>query len=179
MIIGLTGLAGCGKEEVANYLKEKHGFEVFNFSDVLLKMAKEKGMEPTKMNLSILGDELRKEKGMGAVGHLLMEEIKKSGSDRIVISGFRSTEEVDYVRNEELNFNLVFIDADPMIRFDRRRPNDPQTQEEFFARDKRDIENKGLGKVIKMVDFTIKNNGTLEELHKEVDALVEKLGVEK
>lgn len=180
MIIGLTGLAGCGKEEVADYLKKKYGFRVFNFSqDVLLSIAKERGIEPTKMNLSILGDELRKEKGMGALAHLLMEKIKKEkDSDRIVISGFRSTEEVDYVRNEELNFYLVKVDADPMIRFSRRRPDDPQTQEEFFARDKRDIENKGLGKVMKMADFTIKNNSSIEELYKDVDALVKKLGME-
>lgn len=38
MIIGLTGLAGCGKSTLANYLVEKHGFERVSFAAPLKKM---------------------------------------------------------------------------------------------------------------------------------------------
>lgn len=38
MIIGLTGLAGCGKSTLANYLVEKHGFERLSFAGPLKKM---------------------------------------------------------------------------------------------------------------------------------------------
>jgi len=39
MIIGLTGLARCGKNTAADYLKKKYGFEVLVFSDILVEEA--------------------------------------------------------------------------------------------------------------------------------------------
>lgn len=63
MIIGLTGLAGCGKSTLANYLVEKHGFERVSFAAPLKKMLRtlnpimgsqltlgDSGAEPTRLS---------------------------------------------------------------------------------------------------------------------------------
>jgi dephospho-CoA kinase len=173
MIIGLTGLAGSGKDSVAKYLNEKYGFLVLVFSDVLVEEAKKRGIEPTKMNLSVIGDEFRTAGGNAAIAKKLLEKIDTEKN--YALSGLRSPEEVYAIQNEVLDFNLVYIDSQKNTRFKRRRPEDPQTEKEFFERDERDIENKGLGKVIEMADYTIANEGTLEELHKKVDELIIKL----
>lgn len=173
MIIGLTGLAGCGKDTVAKHLQEKHGYKMLVFSDILVEEAKTRGMEPTKMNLSVLGDELRKGMGNAALAKKLLEKIDPQQS--YVISGFRSPEEVYAIQNEVIDFCLVLVAAEKSARFKRRRPEDPQTEEEFFARDERDIVNKGMGKVLEMADFTIDNNGSVNELCKKTDELLVKI----
>jgi dephospho-CoA kinase len=173
VIIGLTGLAGCGKDTVARYLQERHGYKMLVFSDILVEEAKSRGMEPTKMNLSILGDDLRKGMGNAALAKKLLDKIDPENS--YVISGFRSPEEVYSIQNEVIDFCLIFIDADKSTRFKRRRPEDPQAENEFFERDERDIENKGTGKVIEMADFTIVNNGSVDELYKKTEELLAKI----
>ncbi len=173
MIIGLTGLAGSGKDAAAKFLSEKYGYKLLVFSDVLKEEAKKRGTEPTKMNLSILGDELRTKSGNTVLAKKLLEKIDPE--ENYVLSGFRSPEEVYAIQNEVLDFYLVLIDADKTTRFKRRRPEDPQTEKEFFARDERDISNKGLDKVIEMADYTIVNNGTLQELEGKVEELLSKI----
>ena len=169
----MTGLAGCGKDTVARYLQERHGYKMLVFSDILVEEAKSRGMEPTKMNLSILGDDLRKGMGNAALAKKLLDKIDPENS--YVISGFRSPEEVYSIQNEVIDFCLIFIDADKSTRFKRRRPEDPQAENEFFERDERDIENKGTGKVIEMADFTIVNNGSVDELYKKTEELLAKI----
>ena len=70
-------MARCGKDTMAAYLKEKYGYEILVFSDVLVEEAEKIGLEPTKMNLSILGDELRAAEGNAVVAKRLMKKIDK------------------------------------------------------------------------------------------------------
>lgn len=180
MIVGLTGLARSGKQLVADYLKTKYGFKVYDFAqEVLIPEVKRRRIDPTKINLSVIGDELREENGMGILAELLIEKIGKVDDQNIVIMGFRSPEEVDYIRNESLHFYLVEVYSDPLIRYSRRESEDPQSTKEFFERDKRDIENKGMGKVLRMADFIIKNNSDTKSTQKQVDELMKKLGWKK
>jgi len=177
MIIGLTGLARCGKNTAADYLKKKYGFEVLVFSDILVEEAEKKGMKPTKMNLSILGDELREKQGNAVLAKKLLEKINPEKN--YVLNGVRSPEEADYIRNELLNFYLIYVYANKVIRFKRRKQDDPQTEAKFFERDERDIENKGLGKTLKMADYRIDNSSDLNSLYKQADELMEKIKEEE
>lgn len=175
MILGITGLVASGKQVVADYLKEKYGFEILDFAkDALFAEADARGIEKTKINLSILGDELRQTCGNGVLAKALLKKIRGS---KTVITGFRSLEEVDCIRNEcEVGeFYLIEVYSSPVLRFKRRRPEDPQTEAEFFARDGRDIQNKGLGKVLEIADLKIENNGTQEELFAKVDEAIRKI----
>ncbi|UCD04013.1 MAG: AAA family ATPase [Candidatus Woesearchaeota archaeon] len=168
-VLGITGMASAGKDTVGNYLKEKYNFEVLSFSDILIEEAKKKKIEPTKMNLSKIGDDYRKKHGMGGLAIKILNKINKSKKDKIVITNFRSPEEVDYIRNHVDDFTLVEIRTDPELRWKRRRKEDPQTEEEFFERDKRDKELKGLGKVIELADKVIENNSDFKDLYKYID----------
>jgi len=177
MIIGLAGLARCGKDEAANYLEEKYSFEKLVFSDILAEELKKRKMENTKMNLSIVGDELRKEFGNAVLASRLLEKIDKDKD--YVIVGFRSPEEVDYIRNEVMKFYLVDIYAEKSVRFARKTKEDPQSITEFFERDQRDMKNKGLDIVLRMADFKIINEGNFDDLKKDVDNFMKKISVGK
>lgn len=170
-VLGITGLASSGKDTVAKYLKDKYKFEWLNFSDILIEEAKKKKLKPDKMNLSKIGDEYRKKHGMGGLAIAILQKIEKSKSENFVVTGFRSPEEVDYIRNNVDNFDLIEIRTDPNKRWERKKDSDPQNEDEFFERDRRDKEMKGLGKVIEMADEVIENDSNFQELYKRIDKL--------
>jgi len=183
LVIGLTGLASSGKGEVARYL-EKNGFSKFVFSDVLKEEAEKRGLlenktyEEQKNIFSKLGDQLRRENGRWDIlAEKLIEKIKSNNLEKVVVDGFRSVEEVNLFKKNFQNFYLIYVNADEEIRFKRRKLEDSNIDiENFRARDKRDIEEKGLEKVIELTDFTIDNNEEgLENLHKKIDEFLEKI----
>lgn len=177
LIFGLTGLAACGKGEASDYLKS-HGFKKFVFSDFLKKEAKKRGMvsndlEKQKELLSKLGDDLRKRSGkMEILAIMIIDEIKKKKLNKVVVDGFRSVEEVNIFRETYPEFKLIFIDTPEEIRFQRRKRDDPKANlKSFRERDKRDIKEKGLGKVIEVADIKIKNDDTREDLYQKLEKI--------
>lgn len=174
MIICVTSLARAGKDTFADYLIEKYKFVKLNMSDVLRNELLKEGKEATKDAMSRLGDEWRMKYGMDIVMRRTLENALKH--ERVVITGVRSVEEVTFMRNNAKEMRLVAITADAEARYSRRNELDPQTKEEFFERDERDIKNKGLGKVIAMADYEIKNDyKTEEEFYKAIDELIGKI----
>lgn len=185
IIIGFTGLARCGKDTVAKYIIQEYNFKHLDFArDALFAEADKRGVEKDKMSLSLLGDELRQQGGKGVLAKIIAEkmneEYKKDENQNFVITGFRSPEEVDYIRNSvEDDFCLIEVYSEKLSRFERRTENDPKNLNDFFARDTRDIHNKGLGEVIKMADYKIENDDTLEKLFEKTDELMKKISVKK
>ena len=182
LVLGLTGLAGCGKGAVSDHLVKEHKFVKFIFSDVLREEAhkrgllKTKNLEEQKSILSKLGDDLRKESGRkGILAEMLINKIKINKAEKFIADGFRSIEEVKLFRKNFKNFYLILVDTDEVIRFSRRKLDDPNaTLEDFQERDKRDVEEKGLGKVLEMADFSINNDKEgLDCLYKEIEKILE------
>lgn len=160
-----------GKDFVASYITHKYGYIQLNMSDVIRDELIQRFQEPTKMNMSILADEWRKVYGCDIVMKKTLE--KAVNFERVIITGVRSPEEINYLRSKVSKLKLIFIEASKDIRFSRRISSDPQTPEEFFARDERDIVFKGLGKVIEMADYKIKNED--EDLYSQIDSIMQKI----
>ncbi len=130
---------------------------------------KKRGLPLTKENMVSLGDELRKKYGQDAVAQRLVDEIKKSGSETIVVSGVRSPEEVIYLKKHSAKFVLIKLVADAKKRIIR------SGNANITARDNQDIKNIGLAKTLEMADITITNNGTLEEFYRSIDKMIESI----
>ncbi|MCD6247050.1 MAG: hypothetical protein J7J87_01275 [Candidatus Diapherotrites archaeon] len=174
LVIVVVGLARSGKDTVAKYLVEKHGFKQLDFfRDVIVPLMKSHGLEITKANAASFGNEMRAKYGMGVFGKKIAELMK--GYEKVVVTGARSPEELTPIEALAERFHILRVEAPKELRFSRRTELDPQSREEFFARDKNDIENKGLGKVLELADLVIVNNSTLDELYKAIDELMEKL----
>ena len=171
VIIGVTSLARAGKDTLSAYLSSKYSFNSMNMSDVLRDELIRQGREPTKDNMSIIGDELRTKHGKDIVIKMLLDKATVYG--KVVITGLRSPEEVIYLKQNSSYFVLVNIASPLVLRFERRNNLDPKTIEEFAARDERDIKNKGLDRVVAMSNYEIRNLDTLKEYHKEIDLFME------
>ncbi len=56
----------------------------------------------------------------------------------------------------------------------RKREGDPKTFEEFLRQEKEENKAFDIDKIMKYVRFTISNDGTLQELHKNIDNFLAK-----
>jgi len=178
MIICLTSLARAGKDTFADYLVNSYGFVQLNLSDVLKERLLEKGMEPTKENMSLLGDQWRRKFGMDIVMRKTLEKAK--AFPNVVITGLRSVEEVKYFNSSPEKIVLIAITADARVRFERKNQDDEQSWQDFFNRDNRDIKNKGLDKVLNMADYTLENNfSSKEQFYHVIDKVMAKLNFKK
>ena len=190
MIIAVTGPISSGKGKVAEFFRDK-GFVHHSFSAEIRQMAKERGIDINRENLSKLGHDLRKESpGKSILGQRLLNKIEKEvveGKKRFVLEGLRDADEVNIFRKHELEkpemrFILIGVDAPQEVRFERMksrgRHGEPETFEEFKKID--DKEWKGgqgqeVGKLMKMADYIVQNDGTLKELKEKVEEIAKEI----
>jgi dephospho-CoA kinase len=181
LVIGLTGMAGCGKSTVAKYIERK-GFTHLIFSDMLKREAEKKNLlrgssEEQKIILSRLGAQLREStRNKGILADMLVREIENKGLRKVVVDGFRSMAEVEKFKRSFGSFYLIHVDAKPEIRFRRIAMNDKKIDDKtFFSRDRQDTDKLGLGDVIKSANFKIDNNVSLESTYAQTDLILKRI----
>ncbi len=173
-VIIVIGLARAGKDTAADYISEKYGYAKYTFSSVLREMIEKRSEKATKEKMLRLGDMIRKQIGMDAVAKLLDKKI--SEKDNIVLAGPRSIEEINYFRKKFPLLKLVKVSAGKESRFGRKSRIDPQDAGGFYARDERDVETKGFGKVLDAAEIEIQNTGKKGKLFEQIDAMMGKIG---
>lgn len=186
MIIGITGFLACGKGAVSEILKQK-GFIVYSCSDEIRDECRKNNIELTRETLQKVGNKLREKYGANVLAKRLVERITKEGLDKnYVIESIRTSGEIEELKKLP-NFTLVFIDADAKTRYKRakerlREKEQISSFEAFMASEKKELTSKdpnsqNLEKCKKLSEFTIDNNGTLEDLEKNVDDLLLKIQI--
>ncbi len=183
MLIAVIGLNGSGKDTVADYISEKYNFEKISLSSIVREEVVKAGLDPlNRDNMNQISEGLRKKDGSD---YLMQRVIKKySQGKNFVLSSFRHPSEIDVVKN---NGGVVIrVDVDLKTRYLRtiqRVKNDPTahgdigTFEEFVAKQERELSNPDndkmqINEVMKMSDYIIDNNSTLEDLNKKVNNLM-------
>jgi len=177
LILGLVADISAGKDTVARYLAEKHNFEKHTLSDVIRAEARAKKLKPTRDNLYKLVREIRKKGGKHALVNRIIKKFKK---DKIVIAGIREPEEIDYLKEQfPGKVKILHLTASPKIRFQRiktrKRTGDPTTFKEFLEQEKKEWKEFNFKALFKMADYKIINDGTLEELYKDIDKVIKKI----
>lgn len=171
----VTGMPGSGKTSISNFAKEK-GFGTISMGDIIRYIAIQEGLEPTKRNLGLIAERVRRENGEAAVAYRCIEKMNNKKSYIVVIDGIRSLEEVEAFREAYGDAVLVAVHASPLTRFnrlrERGREDDPVEWETFLERDKREL-GFGLGSAISMTDFMIINEDSLPSLKRAFTHFVE------
>lgn len=177
MIVGVTGPAGAGKDTVSDYIEQKYSFKHISGGNVLREMLTAIGFNPKKEAVSDLGALLRKNYGTDAILQLV---IQKGGTTDIVVSGFRSLGEARLIQRS--GGLILFVDAPQVMRHERiavrARPDELNT--DMMATDKKEAKSKNsleesLDDIRPLADFTIVNDGSIEQLHTRIDAVFSKL----
>ena len=166
LIICLTGMPGAGKTTIAEGLKSK-GFDKITMGDAVRVEATKRKIDPTGSNLGKLMIELREKNGLGAVAELIVDDIKNSKSDVVLVDGVRSLTEVDILKKiGTVKILTIHASGDTRYKFltGRGRSDAPSDRDDFTKRDSREI-GVGMSESIALADETISNNSmTIEEL---------------
>jgi dCMP deaminase len=180
MILGIAGLNGAGKGEAVRYLQAR-SFYAHSLSDVIREELQTRNLEPTRERMIEAGNEIRGSEGLGALANRLVANLV---ADRnYVIDSIRHPAEVDVLRAQTEHFRLIWIDAEEAIRLDRivrrRRIGDPTSLDGLRRLEGRELGNddptaQQLLAVRDLANDTIPNNGSLEDMRKAVQSLLER-----
>jgi dephospho-CoA kinase len=141
-IIGLSGTNGSGKDTLGAILADRYNFLFISVTDLLRAGLKERGLAVDRENLRNLSAEWRREHGLGVLVDMAMAEFEKVKDKHsgIVMASLRNSGESE--RLHELDGVLVWLDADPELRYNRVQANaahrgrageDNKTFAEFLA----------------------------------------------
>jgi len=179
IIIGLVGEISAGKTTITDYLKEKNNAISFRFSDMLRDVLDRMYIEKNRKNLQGISTILRQEFGDDTMSRVIAEDVKNSTEDFIIIEGIRRPTDITYLR-EVPEFKFVAVNADKELRYKRlierseNADDKTKTWEQFQEDGKQEAESK-VKEIANQADFTIDNNGTLEELYKQIDEIINKI----
>jgi dephospho-CoA kinase len=166
-------MSGSGKTTLANHFRDR-GVASVTMGDVIRGLAREKGFPPTPENLGRLATGIRDEGGDDAVAKLCVKKIDKMPDDIVLVDGIRSIREVE-VFGKEFEIVLVAVFTSQQSRYARLtargRSDDPKDMATFKARDDREL-SFSLGHAIALADYTILNEGSLEDLENEFQSLL-------
>lgn len=179
MIIGVAGSFGAGKGTLVDYLIKEKGFAHYSARDFIVREIERRGMPVNRDSMTIVANALRAENDPGFIIRSLYEEAAKTGGDA-VIESLRAVSEVALI--QELGGIVIGVDADPKIRYERAFARGSVTDNVSFdywlEQEKResnpdDPTKQNIFGSLQAADYIVTNNGTLEELHAQIEKVLE------
>ncbi len=171
LVIGLAGLVAAGKTTVGKYLN-RCNYHYVRYSQIIEKGLADHCQTTNRDDLRIAGAKLFQNNSQYALNRRVADEV--AAFPRVVIDGMRHLEDYTFWKEQCFsNFILIFIDTDYELRATRfttrggenigydTAVTHPAEAEVFALKDK--------------ADYTIKNNGTLDELYTSIHRVLESL----
>jgi shikimate kinase len=188
-IIGLSGTNGAGKDAVGLLLAQRHNYLFISVTDLLRQELHVRNLPPDRKYMRALSKEWREQYGLSVLVDRAYQSYQAVEAQYagVVMSSLRNPYEADRVH--ELGGTVVWVDADPRIRYQRlqsaqrqgREGDDNKTFQEFMADEQAEMSNSGDAAALNMsavrdkTDVIITNNSA--ELSILESAIVQSLGL--
>ena len=184
-VIGVIGKNGSGKDEVLKYLRDQHSVPFLSTGDMVRETAAREGRPSDRTTLQEISDSYFREYGQGCFVKMVAEKIREKGWPVAGISGVRSPHDIQILR-ETLGRSFVLIEvfvSDPRVRFERMRKRgaerDTDSYERFLEQDKGEEQVFRVEEAAGLADYSLSNDGGLEDLHRAVEDLIARKGLLK
>lgn len=187
-LIGISGTFGSGKDTLGHLLEDRYNFKFITVTELLREEARRRDIAPNRQNLQIISAEWRRESGLGVLIDKALEIFADYKDDYagVAVASLRNPGEADEVHR--LGGVVVWVDADPEIRFARvqfsdrgRKEEDEKTFEEFVAEEQYEMTHSGDDATLNMsgvkdkADITLFNNSTeLDHFIRTIEESLEK-----
>lgn len=144
-IIGIAGTNGSGKDTIGQILAEKHNYLFVTVTEMLREECRRRGLPVEREHLRMISGQWRAEGGLGVLVDKAKELYdQQTGYNGLAISSLRNPGEADRVH--ELGGKVVWVDADPHVRYGRiqsanrgRGTEDNKTFEEFLQEERAEM----------------------------------------
>lgn len=178
IILGLVGDLASGKGTFCSFLQEHYQAQTFRFSSILRDVLKRLYQPPHRTNLQNISTVLREYFGQDVLSKVIAEDVKNAQSKIVAIDGIRRPSDILYLK-ELPGFHLIYLTADQKIRWERlvkrnENPGDATKTLKEFTQDEQAEADSLIKELSKQAEFTIVNNGMLEEFYKKIKEAVEK-----
>ena len=183
-VIGLVGGIASGKSTLATILKES-GYEVFEISDCIGEQIEAKGiLEPSRSDYFDLANAFRREHGNDFWAQCVVDKIPDDPNGEFLISGIRTVDEVEYLREKFSRFMLVGVDAPMQTRIkrvhSRLRDIDPKGIKRIRENMRRELEDGFAGcqlaETLKVCDTVLDSSDTVDVLRAKWLDFLERIG---
>ncbi|OGH91971.1 MAG: hypothetical protein A2534_01255 [Candidatus Magasanikbacteria bacterium RIFOXYD2_FULL_39_9] len=178
IILGFVGLPASGKGTSAEYFQKKYGASTYRFSTMLSDLIKRMYLENNRDNLIKMSEAIRSTFGEDTMAKVMAKDAESDTNNIIVVDGIRRMADIEYL-SKLPNFVLIEIFADPHTRYDRitkrseKSDDKTKTFEQFMEDHKRSTE-ISIPEVASHATEHIDNNGTTDNLEKNLDEILKK-----
>jgi dephospho-CoA kinase len=180
-IIAFVGMPGSGKSTCVDYIKSK-GIPFTYFGGIVVDEVKNRGMEVNEANEKFVANDIRAKEGKDALAKRIIAQVNvliKDGNKRVIVDGIYSWTEYK-IFEQEFGENITFIaiTAPRSSRHQRlaNRPVRPLDEKSANDRDYREIEDLEKGGPIANADYTLVNDGALDELLSKLQSILNEIG---
>ena len=179
-LVAFVGLAGSGKSSAVDYVSQK-GYPKIYFGGIIYKAMKAAVIEVTWESQEKFREDIRAREGKDFVVKRAVGEARdliEAGQKRILLDGVYTWSEYRILKHEfpgELTVIAIVTPKNLRYRRMSKRPERPMQPNEVDQRDWSEIENLEKGGPIAIADYFVQNDGTLENLEKQVDKILEEI----
>ncbi len=189
IVLGFTGTFAAGKDAVISIVQNKFYLQCFevNTGDFVREETRKRGLPLTRENLQMVSNDVRLKHGAGFFGKKTVEQITRHSDKNIfLVSGIRTIGEVEELRKAFGNkFYLIAVDAPIEVRYQRVKQRAREGEhvlsfEEFKASQEKELRgpahSQNIIAAMNVANFTVQNNGTIKELEKKIEKILERIG---
>lgn len=179
IIIGFVGEMCAGKGTAVSYLSEKYGAASFSFSAMLRDVLDRLRLPHTRDNMIDLSVWLRGRFGENTMARAMAADIDKTAARIVAVEGIRREADIEELQKNP-RFTLVEITSGEQTRYarltarDQNEGDSQKTLDEFRA-DARKPTEASIRAIAARAKARVDNNGTLEDLHRQLDGLVRRI----
>jgi dephospho-CoA kinase len=182
IIIGITGTLGAGKGAVVDYLVNKKGFKHYSARAFITEEIERRGLPVNRDTMTEVSNDIRKKNSPAYIIEELHNIAELNGHNS-VIESIRTPGEVEFLKSKG-DFYLLSVDANPKTRYERISVRGSETDnisfEKFIADEAREMKStdpnkQNLGWCIDHADYKLMNDGTFDDLRKNVDIILKKI----
>ncbi len=177
MILGITGTIGAGKGTVVDHLKRK-GFAHYSVRDFLIEEIQKRDLPVDRDSMRTIANDIRAMHQPSYIIEMLYARAEAAGTNGLIES-VRAIGEAEFLKAHGVK--LVAVDADQKLRYERVVARGSVTDsidfDTFVAQEEKELAStdpngQNLIAVMRMADYRIENNGSMDELEQKTDEMI-------